>query len=191
VFDIGFQEVVLVTIIGLIVIGPERLPKVARTIGLYVARMRRIVTEVRADVEREINTSDMRQDLKASGAISDFKEIVEDTKRSFEDARDALTEESAAIHGAVADAQTVADEETLPEDTKTLENSTPIGGEGADTQETTTHQVLTPPKEYRMVAPGYPAAGDEPAAEEDDSQPDDGSLPDNGTGDGPGETPRV
>lgn len=58
-FDIAFSEMLVIAVIALIVIGPEKLPKVARTLGLLVGRMQRYVATVRADVERELRTEDI------------------------------------------------------------------------------------------------------------------------------------
>jgi sec-independent protein translocase protein TatB len=60
VFDVGFPELVLVFIIGLLVLGPERLPKVAAEIGKWVGRARRTATELRRQLEREIELNDIQ-----------------------------------------------------------------------------------------------------------------------------------
>jgi sec-independent protein translocase protein TatB len=60
VFDVGFPELVLVFIIGLLVLGPQRLPKVAAEIGKWVGRARRTATELRRQLEREIELSDIQ-----------------------------------------------------------------------------------------------------------------------------------
>ena len=58
-FDVGFQEIVLVSIIGLLVLGPQRLPKVAAEIGKWVGRARRTATQLRRQLEREIELSEL------------------------------------------------------------------------------------------------------------------------------------
>ena len=60
-FDVGFWELAIIAVIALLVIGPERLPKAARTAGLWVGRARRMVTDVKADIDREIRESDLRR----------------------------------------------------------------------------------------------------------------------------------
>jgi sec-independent protein translocase protein TatB len=75
-FDIGFSEILVIGVVALIVIGPERLPKVARTLGHLVGRMQRYVNEVKADIRREVELDELRA-LKGS---------VEDAARSIEDA---------------------------------------------------------------------------------------------------------
>ena len=59
-FNFGVTEVMLIAVIGLIVIGPERLPKVARTLGLLFGRAQRYVTDIKADISREVELDELR-----------------------------------------------------------------------------------------------------------------------------------
>ena len=59
-FDVGFNELVLIFIIGLLVLGPQRLPKVAAEIGKWVGRARRTAAELRRQLEREIELNDIQ-----------------------------------------------------------------------------------------------------------------------------------
>jgi sec-independent protein translocase protein TatB len=63
VFDIGFSELMVIGVVALVVIGPERLPKVARTAGHLMGRMQRYVADVKADINREVEMSELK-DLK-------------------------------------------------------------------------------------------------------------------------------
>jgi len=60
-FDIGFSELLVIGVVALIVIGPERLPKVARTAGLLFGRLQRYVNDVKADIQREIELDELRK----------------------------------------------------------------------------------------------------------------------------------
>lgn len=60
-FDIGFSELMLIGIVALIVIGPERLPKVARTVGAWLGRINRYVTDIKHGVERDIKLEEFRK----------------------------------------------------------------------------------------------------------------------------------
>jgi|SRR5487761_2119863 sec-independent protein translocase protein TatB len=60
-FDIGFSELVVIMVVALIVIGPERLPKVARTMGLLWGRAQRYINGVRADIERDMQMDELKQ----------------------------------------------------------------------------------------------------------------------------------
>jgi len=61
VFDIGFTELMVIALVGLIVIGPERLPRVARTAGHLLGRLQRYVSDVKADIHREIQLEELKR----------------------------------------------------------------------------------------------------------------------------------
>jgi sec-independent protein translocase protein TatB len=77
-FDIGFTELIVIGVVALIVIGPERLPKVARTAGHLYGRMQRYVSTVKSDISREIQLDELRR------AGQDFKDSVESTASGIE-----------------------------------------------------------------------------------------------------------
>jgi sec-independent protein translocase protein TatB len=60
-FDIGFSELMVIAVVALLVIGPERLPKVARTAGLLFGRLQRYVNDVKADINREMELDELRR----------------------------------------------------------------------------------------------------------------------------------
>lgn len=60
-FDIGFSELIAIGIVALVVIGPERLPKVARTAGHLLGRLQRYVNDVKADINREMQLDELRK----------------------------------------------------------------------------------------------------------------------------------
>ena len=60
-FDIGFSEIVVIAVVALIVIGPEKLPKTARTLGHLFGRLQRYVNDVKADINREIELDELRK----------------------------------------------------------------------------------------------------------------------------------
>jgi sec-independent protein translocase protein TatB len=59
-FDIGFSELMVIALVALIVIGPERLPRVARTLGHLAGRLQRYVSDVKADISREVELDELR-----------------------------------------------------------------------------------------------------------------------------------
>ena len=73
-FDVGFSEMLVIAVVALIVIGPERLPKVTRTIGHLLGRLNRYVTDVKADINREMEIEELRK----------FKEQFQDVAQSVE-----------------------------------------------------------------------------------------------------------
>ena len=60
-FDVGFSEIVLIAVVALVVVGPEKLPKLARTLGALVGRMRGYVATVKGEVEREMQLEDLKK----------------------------------------------------------------------------------------------------------------------------------
>ncbi len=84
-FDVGFWELGLIALVALVVIGPERLPKVARTTGKWVGRGRRMLNTVKADIEREIKAEELKQILDKQNLSNPLEEIVEETRGSMED----------------------------------------------------------------------------------------------------------
>jgi sec-independent protein translocase protein TatB len=80
-FDFGFWELVLVFIVALLVIGPERLPGVARKVGLWVGKAKRFVTSVRSDIERELRAEELREMLnKQQSEIEQLRGMLEETQ---------------------------------------------------------------------------------------------------------------
>ena len=73
-FDIGFSELIVIAIVALVVIGPERLPKVARTAGHLLGRMQRYVNDVKSDISREMQLEELKK-LQAD---------MQESARSFE-----------------------------------------------------------------------------------------------------------
>tara|TARA_B110000261_G_scaffold44386_1_gene52076 strand:+ start:16828 stop:17265 length:438 start_codon:yes stop_codon:yes gene_type:complete len=84
-FDMGFTEVVLIGVVALVVIGPERLPAVAVTVGKYVGRLKRFMTNVRADVESELKTDEIRKLLAAQQEeLSSLKDVVSEASKGLD-----------------------------------------------------------------------------------------------------------
>lgn len=83
-FDVGFWEILLIGIVGMLVVGPERLPEVARNVGKWVGKARRYVANVRRDFESELNNSDLRDLLGEQEAqIKELRGLVDQTKRDI------------------------------------------------------------------------------------------------------------
>jgi len=75
-FDIGFLELAIISVVGLIVIGPERLPEVARTVGTWVGRFRRFVSSVKSDIERELRQDEIRKAIERDAGLDELKQIM-------------------------------------------------------------------------------------------------------------------
>jgi len=76
-FDIGFSEIVVIAVVALVVIGPERLPKTARTLGHLFGRLQRYVSDVKADISREMELDELRKlQREMQGAAREFEQTV-------------------------------------------------------------------------------------------------------------------
>ena len=75
-FDIGFWELTTIAVIALIVIGPDKLPDVARTAGKWVGRARRFVGDVKTDIDRELKQEELRKALADDVGLDEIKEIM-------------------------------------------------------------------------------------------------------------------
>ena len=84
-FDIGFSELVLIAMVALLVIGPDRLPKVARTAGMWVGKMRGFVTSVKADIDQELAADELKKIIREQADSSGIHEIIEETKSATDE----------------------------------------------------------------------------------------------------------
>ena len=100
-FDIAFSEMLIIAIVALIVLGPERLPKVARTAGHLLGRLQRYVSDVKADIDREMQMEELKK-LQAQ---------VEDSARSLERSVTAQMQTAEASLREVAEETTAAPKE--------------------------------------------------------------------------------
>lgn len=95
-FDIGFSEVILVFVIMLLVVGPERLPRIARTAGLWIGKMRGFVSSVKADIDRELATEELKKALAKQAAMPELEELVDEVTG------EPLQSQEAVRHGKTA-----------------------------------------------------------------------------------------
>ena len=89
-FDIGFWELTIIAIVALIVIGPDKLPGVARTAGKWVGRTRRFVNQVKTDIDREVRQDELRKMLEKESGLNDIKETLNTDQYNFEEEKDYL-----------------------------------------------------------------------------------------------------
>ena len=95
-FDIGFSELLVIGVVALIVIGPEKLPRMARTVGVLAGRLQRYVADVKADINREIELEELRKMRDSmQEAASKFETSVQSELHKTE------TELNKAVEGAV------------------------------------------------------------------------------------------
>lgn len=107
-FDLGFSELVVIAVVALIVLGPERLPKAARFAGLWMRRARAQWHSVRSEFEREMAADELKRSLQ------DAKDALRDTESTVRDAGKQARGELDTIHDAVRDTAREADEALKP-----------------------------------------------------------------------------
>jgi len=114
-FDIGFPELVLVCLVALLVLGPERMPQALRTLGLWMGRMRRSFVAVKTEIEREIGMDEVRRQLHNETILEDLKRLEREVRI---DKPAQSTTASAATPGspspAPTDAPAASTEESTP-----------------------------------------------------------------------------
>ena len=81
-FGFGFWELVVVMVVALVVVGPERLPQLARTAGLWIGRLRRMADGVREEIQRELAAEDLKKSLKDLKEESGFDELDQAMRRT-------------------------------------------------------------------------------------------------------------
>lgn len=84
-FDVGFWELAVIMVVALLVVGPERLPRLARTVGLWVGKGRRFVQTVKADIDRELAADELKKTLAKQAEMPELYEIVEETRQALKE----------------------------------------------------------------------------------------------------------
>ena len=111
-FDVGFSEVVIIAVIALVILGPERLPKVARTLGFWVGRARRMVADVKSDIDREMRESE----------LADLRKLGDDVKDEIEKAG----------NDAVGDSGTSSVADSIRESAENIQSTLNVAAEVAE-----------------------------------------------------------
>jgi sec-independent protein translocase protein TatB len=136
-FDLGFSEIAVVAVVALVVLGPERLPKVARTAGHLFGRLQRYVSGVKADIAREMEASE----------LSKIKQEVETAARSFES---SVKEQAASFE---SEARAI-EQETQ----KALSDKSAVPAEPAPSPASPAAAVAAPAKTQAEILAGEDAA---------------------------------
>jgi len=93
VFDFGFWEIAIIGIITLIVVGPEKMPALARKAGLYVGKFKKFVSKIQNDINNEIKSEELKDQLSIKAEESSLSQTVKEAKSSI----DEIKKEAAKI----------------------------------------------------------------------------------------------
>ena len=89
-FDVGFWEFALIGVIALIVVGPERLPGIARTVGLYVGKFKKFVTSIQEDVKNELESDKLKEHLSLEDDSASVVDIIDDAKKELDQIKESV-----------------------------------------------------------------------------------------------------
>ncbi len=142
-FDVGFSEMLVIGIVALLVIGPEKLPSVARTVGALLGRMQRYVNDVKADINREIELDELKKlQTTVQEAARSIETSVSDTMSTFQTQADELNK---IASGDIAGLTETKPAETTPADADssgTGAGTTATAGAVATGMTTATNEVV-------------------------------------------------
>jgi len=138
-FDIGFTELTLAAVVALVVIGPERLPGVARTLGHLFGRLQRYVNDVKSDISREIELDELKN----------FKNQFEDAAQSVQ------SSVQSEIDGAEATFSSIADDAKIED---------PVTADAPEASSLSTGEAATADGESAATGSAAPEPVGEPAA---------------------------
>ena len=90
-FEVGFSELVMVALVSLLVIGPERLPKVARLAGFWIGKARNIATTFKEEIKQELHTEELRQIFNEQAQLHEFHAALNETNEAIEAIQSSAT----------------------------------------------------------------------------------------------------
>jgi len=120
-FDIGFSELALIALIGLLVLGPKRLPEVARTLGSWVGRIRAWIANVKQDLDREINSEELAEFRKLKTELEETKRLIEQS------AGQTLSQVRSDLESTASTTPSIAPPAPVPSPTKSRTRTTKSG----------------------------------------------------------------
>lgn len=88
-FDIGFWELGVIMIVGLVVIGPDKLPGIARSAGKWVGKARYFIASVKDDVSKELRTEELKQAIERDASLDEIKQIMNTDQFTLEEEDDS------------------------------------------------------------------------------------------------------
>ncbi len=87
-FDVSFSELILILIVGLLVFGPEKLPEVVRTTGLWISKIKRSFNQIRSEIEREVGVDEIKREIHNQSILDSLKDVRNDLNQAHQNLRD-------------------------------------------------------------------------------------------------------
>tara|TARA_B110000967_G_scaffold81925_1_gene84661 strand:+ start:708 stop:1208 length:501 start_codon:yes stop_codon:yes gene_type:complete len=114
-FDIGFSELLVIGVIALVVMGPERLPETVRTISLWIGRMKQKLSSARQELENEVGMDEIRRQLQNEKIMRDLDAVKEDIETTIIDTQAAsdkeISDAKITLDNELSDARAELDED--------------------------------------------------------------------------------
>jgi sec-independent protein translocase protein TatB len=158
-FELSFGKMMIIAVVALIVLGPEKLPKVARTLGHLLGRARSYANQVKQDIDREMQMDELRKlQEQAKDAARSFETAVNDAGRSVE-AQAAEAEQS--FNAAAAEAQNSIAPPThgKPAEIDALEKSIAEQAAAANASSADVKPIVSAEQMNSPLAPAWPGVG--------------------------------
>jgi sec-independent protein translocase protein TatB len=121
--DVSFSELVMILIVGLLVFGPEKLPEVVRTVGMWIGKLRRSFNQIRSEIEREVGVDELKREIHNQSILDSLKDVRNDLHNAQQnlrnlpnDAKDAVARANAPTEPVKFD--TVSDDDFRHNDTQ-------------------------------------------------------------------------
>ncbi len=182
-FDIGFWELLLIAIVALLVIGPDRLPRMARDVGRWIGQMRRYLNSVRADFEREIAVDEFNKSLKDQELQRAIKAPTEILSEATGALRQQTTELVTAVKGdavpAVAPSGTASGGPAPSAELGAAPSATASGGAAPSAACVTNSPAAAPSPSRATAEPAPPITESPPISAESPAVPLSTSKPTN------------
>lgn len=134
-FDIGFFELLVIAIVGLVVIGPERLPETVRSVSLWIGRLKRSLRETRSELEKQIGADDIRRQLHNEEVMQSLEKTRREIENAMHESQTKLSQQPKE--------STYAPEVELPDHAHQDEQPTPTPTTATDTPTTATSSEPT------------------------------------------------
>lgn len=186
-FDIGFWELVLIAVIGLVVLGPERLPVAVRTVARWVRTFRAMAASVQNELNQELKLQEMQENLKKAeqmnlkdlapevdASLRELKEAAASVQRPYTNSQSAASPESATASDATASATADADVTTATSDSPASTASAalqPNAAELAEQEEDEGDHPLLVAGLHEPLTPAEPVAVEPAVAKSTSAQP--------------------